>query len=117
LYVIIKPSATTLVTTHRMLSALRAPATRRILSSVPSHQLPKAQLRFAFNRRFTTPPPPPPPQKSNTALYAGIGIAIAGGLGYYLYTSSDSPGTALSSAAQAVKAKALTPKKEDYQKV
>jgi cytochrome c peroxidase len=97
-----------------MFSALRAPTARRILYSTPS-QLPKANLRFSY-RRFTTPPPPPPPQKSNTALYAGIALAIAGGVGYYLY-AGDSAGTALSSAAQAVKAKAFTPKKDDYQKV
>jgi cytochrome c peroxidase len=97
-----------------MFAALRVPVVRRAALSAQS-AIPKPRLRFPF-RKFTTTPPPPPP-KSNTALYAGLGLAIAGGVGYYFYTSSDTPGTILASGAQAAKAKVFTPKKEDYQKV
>src|SRR5262245_43436874 len=96
-----------------MFSALRAPAVRKAAFS-PRLALHKAQPRVAF-RKFTTTPTPPP--KSNTALYTGLGLAAAGGVAYYFYTSSDSPVTILKSGTQAAKAKVFTPKKEDYQKV
>jgi cytochrome c peroxidase len=97
---------------------MRAPLARRFLASAPSRYS-RAQFHPAL-RTFTTatPPPPPPPEskKSGSALYISLGLVAAAGVGYYFYTSSDSPGTKLSSAAQAVKAKAhFTPKKEDYQ--
>jgi cytochrome c peroxidase len=100
-----------------MFAAFRARPAHRIVFSA-SFQSPRAQIRPSFRKFSTTPPPQAPqPQKSNTALYAGLGVAVVGGLAYYLYSGSDTASTTLKSAAQAVKAKAFTPKKEDYQKV
>ncbi|CAA7260719.1 unnamed protein product [Cyclocybe aegerita] len=85
-------------------------------------QLPKAQFRANFNRKFSTPPPPPAAEakSSSTGLYLGLGAAAAAGLGYYFYytTSGKEAGTAVRSAAQAAKVKAnFVPAKEDYIKV
>ena len=91
-----------------MLSALRAAGVRRAAFSGPLG-LPRSQLRFSY-RKFSTPPPPPP--KSKAGFYTGLALAVAGGVGYYFYTSPDSIPT-----LQAVKPKPFVPKKEDYQQV
>lgn len=77
------------------------------------------QLRVNCNRKFSTPPPPAPEAKasSNAGLYIGLGAVVAGGLGYYLYSSNDAV-NALKSGAQVAKVKTNTaPTKEDYIKV
>ncbi|KJA17542.1 hypothetical protein HYPSUDRAFT_46322 [Hypholoma sublateritium FD-334 SS-4] len=78
------------------------------------------QLRVNCNRKFSTPPPPPAPEakaSSNAGLYIGLGAVVAGGLGYYLYSSNDAV-NALKSGAQVAKVKTNTaPTKEDYIKV
>ena len=60
--------------------------------------------------------------QSNTALFAGLGLAVVGGVAFYVYTSqSDTAreaGSALRSGAQAAKSVAhFVPTKADYQKV
>ena len=75
-----------------------------------------------FRRRFFSTEPPVEPKKSNTALFAGLGLAAVGGIAFYVYTSqSDTAreaGTALKSGAQAAKVAAnFVPTKDDYQKV
>jgi cytochrome c peroxidase len=108
-----------------MLSVLRVSA-RRAPFSVPTARV---QLRASV-RTFSTPPqpppttPPPPPapkSKSNTSLYAGLGLAALG-VAFYVYnsqsTSAKEAGGALKSGTQIAKAKAgVAPTKEDYQKV
>ncbi|KAH9484886.1 heme peroxidase [Psilocybe cubensis] len=82
-------------------------------------QLPKAQFRVKFTRNFSTPPPAAE-AKSNTALYAGLGAAAAGGIAYYFYAtnSGKEAGTAVKSGVQAAKVSAnFVPTKEDYIKV
>jgi cytochrome c peroxidase len=72
-------------------------------------------LRSSF-RKYSTEAPPP--KSSNTALYASIGLALAGGLGYYVYSSLDTAATTAKSGVQATKAALkFTPTKADYQKV
>ena len=80
-----------------------------------SARVPKASFRSSF-RKYSTEAPPP--KSSNTALYATIGLALAGGLGYYVYSSSDTAATTVKSGAQSAKAALkFTPTKADYQKV
>ncbi|KAH9963898.1 heme peroxidase [Russula dissimulans] len=91
--------------------SFRATARRAPLTSAR----PKASFRSSF-RKFSTEAPPP--KSSNTALYATIGLALAGSVGYYVYSSSDTVGTSVKSGAQAAKsALKFTPAKADYQKV
>jgi cytochrome c peroxidase len=99
---------------------------RRAPFAVPSA---RAQLRASV-RAFSTPPPPPPgptptppppAQKSNTTLYASLGLAALG-VAFYAYNSQSASakeaGSALKSGAQIAKTKAgVAPTKEDYQKV
>jgi cytochrome c peroxidase len=85
--------------------------------------------RFAIRQRVpaartysTIPPPLPSAGKSNTALYVGLGVLLAAGAGYYVFTSSDpnarEAATALKSGVQSAKSKLnYVPTKEDYQKV
>ncbi|KIM45543.1 class II peroxidase [Hebeloma cylindrosporum] len=83
-------------------------------------QLPKAQFRAEFNRKFSTPPPGPGAKSSNTTLYLGLGAAAAGGLAYYFYNTDGGKeaGTAVRSGAQAAKVAAnFVPTKDDYTKV
>jgi hypothetical protein len=88
-------------------SARRAP--------LVSPRIPKAHFRSSF-RRFSTEAPPP--KSSNVGLYATIGLALAGGIGYYVYSSSDTAATTVKSGAQSAKsALKFTPTKADYQKV
>ena len=80
-----------------------------------SARFPKQSFRSSF-RRYSTEAPPP--KSSNTALYATIGLALLGGVGYYAYSSSDTAATSVKSGAQAAKsALKFTPTKADYQKV
>jgi cytochrome c peroxidase len=80
-----------------------------------SARFPKQSFRSSF-RRYSTEAPPP--KSSNTALYATIGLALLGGVGYYAYSSSDTAATSVKSGAQAAKsALKFTPTKGDYQKV
>ncbi|KAI0268818.1 cytochrome c peroxidase [Gloeopeniophorella convolvens] len=98
---------------HAFTSSLRASARRAPLASARS--IPRASFRSSF-RKYTTEAPAP--KSSNTALYASIGLALVGGVGYYAYTSSDTPATIAKSGAQATKAALnFTPTKADYQKV
>jgi len=88
-------------------SARRAP--------LVSPRIPKAPFRSSF-RRYSTEAPPP--KSSNAGLYATIGLALAGGIGYYVYSSSDTAATTVKSGAQSAKsALKFTPTKADYQKV
>lgn len=96
---------------------LRAPVRRAVFST----PFPKAQLRTSL-RRYSTPPSPPPGPKSKFGLYATLGVAAIGGVGFYLYSSNSDTAkeavSALKSGVQVGKAKAhFTPTKEDYQKV
>jgi cytochrome c peroxidase len=80
-----------------------------------SARIPKHSFRSSF-RKYSTEAPPP--KSSNTALYATIGLALVGGIGYYAYNSSDTAATTVKSGAQAAKsALKFTPTKADYQKV
>lgn len=97
-------------------NVMRAPL-RRVVFSTP---FPKGQLRMSMRRYSTTPSPPAP--KSNFGLYATLGIAAIGGVGFYLYSSNSDTAreavSALKSGVQVGKAKAsFTPTKDDYQKV
>ncbi|KAF8482576.1 heme peroxidase [Russula ochroleuca] len=88
-------------------------------ASLISARIPKQSFRPSF-RKYSTEAPPPesPPKSSNTALYAAIGLALVGGIGYYAYNSSDTAATTVKSGAQAAKsALKFTPTKADYQKV
>ncbi len=80
-----------------------------------SARIPKQSFRSSF-RKYSTEAPPP--KSSNTGLYATIGLALLGGVGYYVYTSSDTAATTVKSGAQSAKsALKFTPTKADYQKV
>lgn len=93
-------------------SSFRASARRAPLISA---RIPKQSFRSSF-RKYSTEAPPP--KSSNTALYATIGLAVLGGIGYYAYSSSDAAATAVKSGAQAAKSHLkFTPTKADYQKV
>jgi len=97
---------------NTLVYSFRASARRAPLTSA---RIPKASFRSSF-RKYSTEAPPP--KSSNTALYATIGLALAGGAGYYVYSSSDTAGTSVKSGAQAAKsALKFTPTKADYQKV
>ena len=91
---------------------LRASVRRTAAQSARLHP------RVNCNRKFSTPPPAPEAKAaSNTGLYIGLGAAVAGGLGYYLYSSNDAS-NALKSGVQVAKVKTNTaPTKEDYIKV
>jgi cytochrome c peroxidase len=92
--------------------AFRASARRAPLTSA---RIPRASFRSSY-RKFSTEAPPP--KSSNTGLYATIGLAVVGGIGYYVYSSSDSAATTVKSGAQTAKsALKFTPTKADYQKV
>jgi len=98
-------------------TSLRSAATNPLRRGA---QLPRAQFRASFNRKFSTPPPPPEAKSSNTALYVGLGAAAAGGLAYYFYNteSGKEVGTTVRLGAQTAKVAAnFVPTKEDYQKV
>ncbi|KAI0001272.1 cytochrome c peroxidase [Russula compacta] len=87
-------------------------STRR--AALTSARVPKASFRSSF-RKYSTEAPP---KSSNTALYATIGLALVGGIGYYAYSSSDTAATSVKSGTQAAKAALkFTPTKADYQKV
>ena len=97
---------------NTLTSSFRASARRAPLASA---RIPKTSLRSSF-RKYSTEAPPP--KSSNTALYASIGLALVGGVGYYVYTSSDTAATTAKSGVQATKAALkFTPTKADYQKV
>ena len=97
---------------NTLTSSFRASARRAPLISA---RIPKGSLRSSF-RKYSTEAPPP--KSSNTALYASIGLALVGGLGYYVYTSPDTAATTAKSGVQATKAALkFTPTKADYQKV
>lgn len=111
-------------------AALRASVRRTPLTVAPirtqagANAGKRAFLRNSapFRRRYSTEPPPVEPKKSNTALFAGLGLAVVGGVAFYVYTSqSDTAreaGSALRSGAQAAKSVAhFVPTKADYQKV
>ena len=106
-----------------MLAAIRTPARRVALSPAPrSASRSVARLRPAFRKYSTESPPNPEPKSgSNTGLYAALGGIAVAGLGYFIYTSSDTAkeaGTAAKSVGQAAKVAAnFVPSKEDYQKV
>ncbi|KIM75963.1 hypothetical protein PILCRDRAFT_826808 [Piloderma croceum F 1598] len=87
------------------LNVLRAPIRRAVVCA----PFPKARLRPSF-RHYSTPPPE---RKSNFGLYAGLGVAVLGAAGYYLYTSNTG---SVTEAAGALKAN-FKPTREDYQKV
>jgi cytochrome c peroxidase len=92
--------------------SFRASARRAPLFSA---RIPKSSFRSSF-RKYSTEAPPP--KSSNTGLYATIGLALIGGVGYYVYSSSDTSLTAVKSGAQSAKsALKFTPTKADYQKV
>ena len=92
--------------------SFRTSARRIPLSSA---RFPKQSFRSSF-RKYSTEAPPP--KSSNTALYATIGLALLGGVGYYAYSSSDTAATSVKSGAQATKsALKFTLTKADYQKV
>ncbi|GBE80585.1 Cytochrome c peroxidase, mitochondrial [Sparassis crispa] len=101
------------------LAAIRVSA-RRGAFAAPVARVPRTFRNSAF-RRYSTEAPKT--KSSNTALFAGLGLAAAaGGLAFYIYSSSSDTakqaGTALKSGAQAVKVAAnFVPTKEDYQKV
>ena len=87
-------------------------STRR--AALTSARVPKASFRSSF-RKYSTEAPQ---KSSNTALYATIGLALVGGIGYYAYSSSDTAATSVKSGTQAAKsALKFTPTKADYQKV
>lgn len=72
--------------------------------------------------RFNTTGSAPPTGKSNTPLFAALGLAVIGGGGYWFYTSQSDGArgakTSLKEGAQVAKSLAnYTPKKEDYQEV
>ncbi|KAH9040182.1 heme peroxidase [Lactarius pseudohatsudake] len=97
---------------NTLVSSFRASARRAPLVSA---RIPKASFRSSF-RKYSTEAPPP--KSSNTALYATIGLALVGGIGYYTYSSSDTAATTAKSGVQATKAALkFTPTKDDYQKV
>ena len=92
-------------------------STRTSARRVPliSARYPKQSFRSSF-RKYSTEAPPP--KSSNTAIYATIGLALLGGVGYYAYSSSDTAATSAKSGVQAAKsALKFTPTKTDYQKV
>lgn len=92
--------------------SFRASARRAPLVSA---RIPKASFRSSF-RTYSTEAPPP--KSSNAGIYATIGLALAGGIGYYVYSSSDTAATTVKSGAQSAKsALKFTPTKADYQKV
>ena len=110
-----------------MYAALRA-STRR--AALPGPSAARAGTRSAFRasafRRYSSetpnPSPNPAPKSSHTALYAGIGAAVLGGVAIWVYTSeSDAAkkaGTSVRSGVQAAKVAAnYVPTKEDYIKV
>jgi len=89
------------------LNVLRAPIRRAAFCS----PFPKTRLRPSF-RNYSTPPSE---RKSNFGLFAGLGVAALGAVGFYLYTSNTG---SVTGAAGALKAKAnFKPTREDYQKV
>jgi hypothetical protein len=87
------------------LNVLRAPIRRAAFCAPFS----KARLRPSF-RHYSTPPPE---RKSNLGLYAGLGVAVLGAAGLYLYTSKTG---SVTEATGALKAN-FKPTREDYQKV
>jgi cytochrome c peroxidase len=97
---------------NTLASSFRSSARRAPFASA---RIPRSSLRSSF-RKYSTEAPPP--KSSNTALYATVALALAGGLGYYAYSSSDTPATNVKSGVQATKAALkFTPTKADYQKV
>ena len=95
-----------------IVTSFRASLRRAPLTSA---RVPKSSFRSSF-RKYSTEAPPP--KSSNAGLYATIGLALAGGLGYYVYSSSDTAATTVKSGAQSAKsALKFTPTKADYQKV
>ncbi|KAI9446882.1 heme peroxidase, partial [Russula earlei] len=59
-----------------------------------------------------------PQESSNTPLYATVGLALVGGLGYHVYSSSNTAATTVKSGMQSAKpALKFTPTKVNYQKV
>jgi cytochrome c peroxidase len=92
------------------LSVLRAPIRRAVLAA----PFPKTRPYAPF-RRYSTPPQ----GKSNFGLFAGLGIAALGGVGYYLYSTNTDAVTEATGALKSVgKAKAgFKPTQDDYQKV
>ncbi|KAK1222048.1 heme peroxidase [Marasmius sp. AFHP31] len=101
------------------LSFLRAPVKK---AAFPRSLTRSSALRNQFNRtsairRYSTENAgsTPPPKSSNTALFAGLGVAALGGAAYYLMSGSSDP---VKTGVQAAKVKAnFVPSKEDYQKV
>jgi hypothetical protein len=106
------PPIITFITMNTLAFSFRASARRAPLASA---RIPRASFRSSF-RKYSTEAPPP--KSSNTALYATIGLAVVGGFGYYVYTSSDTAATTVKSGAQTAKsALKFTPARADYQKV
>jgi len=87
------------------LNVLRAPIRRAALCA----PFPKTRLRPSF-RHYSTPPPE---GKSSFGLYAGLGLAVLGAAGFYVYSSNTG---SVTEAAGALKAN-FKPTREDYQKV
>lgn len=76
--------------------------------------------RPTFGRGYSTAPPPET-KSSNTALYWGLGLAAAGGAGYYLFAANRGEGVQESlkkgSAPDVKTGGVYTPTREDYQRV
>ena len=105
-------TTTIIIIMNPFVYTFRASARRAPLISA---RIPKASFRSSF-RKYSTEAPPP--KSSNTALYATVGLALLGGVGYYAYSSSDTAATTVKSGAQSAKsALKFTPTKADYQKV
>lgn len=110
-----------------LLGALRAPARRTgayAFTAIKPAARP-ATRGFATSNLLRNAAPESssaPKSSSNLPLFLGAGALVAGGIGYWVFTSDSSTAkeaaTAGKSAAQAVKAKTnFVPTKEDYQKV
>jgi cytochrome c peroxidase len=96
-------------------SSLRSSPRLAARSAVPNRTY---AYRGSGFRKYSTEAPK---SSSNTLLWAGLGVAAAGGVAWYIYSSEDAvkvAETGLKSGVQSAKAAVnFVPTKEDYQKV
>jgi cytochrome c peroxidase len=116
-------STTTIIQAANMYTALRASARRAAAApGLSAARGARSTFRTTGFRRYSTETPGSAPKSSNTALYAGAGAVLLGGVAFWVYNSSSDAAnkaqTSVKSGVQAAKVAAnFVPTKEDYIKV
>lgn len=86
---------------------------KSIASRNSRQALPRQTFQSTYRRSYASAPET---KSSKTGLYIALGLALAGGAGGYFYLNNGSVST-LKSGSSGESRGAITPKKDDYQKV